>query len=213
MALQSRHRLTRGLQRQPVLKVTTLYETLADGVRAKALMNSIQSRFGAEMQVQAEFWRFDWLRERSLCSTALGAARKSAMVIISVGGANHLPPVVQSCIAEWSQFKEAGAYALVLLRPKDHARSSKLRPLCESLQRVADAKGVDFFYESFDPVPAHAPSAIVAPLVPEMARSPHGSPTTRWVQQQLRHSNTVRHSIATTTLESSAHSSLFASNY
>jgi hypothetical protein len=213
MALRSRHRFIPGLPLQPQFKVTTLYETLADGVRAKALMDSIQFRLGASVQIQSEFWRFDWLREQSLHSTALGAAGNSALVILSVSHATELPPLVQTWIKEWSQQREQGPSALVLLRPRDRRRPVKLQPLCESLRRAALEKGVDFFYESFEPDVASAPADIAASLVPEMRVPSLASPTTRWVQHQLQHSHSLLHPIGTAPRQGTGGLTSFLSNY
>lgn len=215
MAVRSRHQNGQIIPRlpiQPLLKVTTLYETLADGVRAKALMDSIQSRFWAGLQVQSDFWRFDWLREQSLHSTALGAARNSALVILSVSHAKKLPPLVQTWINEWSQQKDHGPCALVLLRPKNRLRPAKLQPLCESLRRAALEKCADFINESFEPGVAYVPADTGPALVPEMHFASASSPTTRWVHQHLQHSQ-LNLEQARKATKASAPDPSFAPNY
>jgi len=130
--------------------------------------------FPAEFQL--DLWRFDWLTEKSLGNIALSRADRSALVLISVGSANALPPAAENWLNTWVQIEQSHPLALVVLIPKEKRGDATYHPLHERLRAVARQKGVDFFCEFFEP--SASAERNVSTFVPEVAeekRSASGS--------------------------------------
>jgi hypothetical protein len=135
-----------------MIQVTTLYEDLEAGLRAKALMECVQSCMDTPVEFKLGLWRFDWLKERSLANIALSATKRSELVIVSTTTAITLPGEMERWLHAWGQGREDHPSALMALL--SHARygsSACGHPLRDCLQSAAQRKGVDFFCEYYDP--------------------------------------------------------------
>jgi hypothetical protein len=130
------------------IQVTALYEDLEAGVRAKALMDCVQSGLDVPAQCKLDLWRFDWLGERSMGNMALSMARSSMLVLVSASTDNPASPELERWINAWMQSREDQLSALVLLA-QDESRHWRRHPLQDCLQRAAAQKGVEFFSEFF----------------------------------------------------------------
>lgn len=152
---------------------TVLYEDVESGLRALALMESVEANMDFPAQFQLDLWRFDWLNERSLGNIALSRADRSALVVISVGSTHSLPPAVENWLNTWVQIEQSHPLALVVLIPKER-RSDATYELHERLRAIARQKGVDFFCEFFDPLSPDRNASTFDPEVSEAKRSPAG---------------------------------------
>lgn len=139
------------VNRPPAIPVTALYEDLEAGVRAKALIDCVQSDLEVPAQCKIELWRFDWLGELSLGNMALSMARNSMLVLVSASSDNPPPAEMERWIQAWAQTRDEHLSALVLLAAEDRHRSAA-HPLYDCLQKAAQRKGVEFMCEFFDPV-------------------------------------------------------------
>jgi hypothetical protein len=148
------------------LLATILYEDVEAGLRARALMESVEANMDFPAEFQLDLWRFDWLAERSLGNIALGRADRSALVVVSVGSTNVLPAGAENWLNRWVQIEQSHPLALVVLIPKDKRGDSSYHQLHERLRAMARQKGVDFFCEFFDP---SAPERDVSTFAPEVA--------------------------------------------
>jgi hypothetical protein len=142
---------------EPLVKVTVLYEDLLAGLRAKALMQSVRSRLAVPVRIRLECWRFDWLCERSLSSSALAAAANSAILLFSLSQPKALPTEVLTWVNRWTHCEGDRPAALVILLAPGIRRSAGTRRVMAPLQRAARQAGVDFFCEYGEP-PDAAPS-------------------------------------------------------
>lgn len=148
-----------GANQVPVIQVTAIYEDLEAGLRAKALMDCVQSGLDIPAQLKLDLWRFDWLNELSIRNMALNIARSSTLVVVSASTNDPFPIEMERWMRAWTQSREDELSAIVLVAPEE-AHSDRCHPLHESLQRVASHKRVEFYCEFFKPSPAeHGPVA------------------------------------------------------
>jgi hypothetical protein len=151
--LESRTSLT--AKEHSSILATVLYEDLESGLRARALMGSVEANMDFPAAFQLDLWRFDWLAERSLGNIALSRAERSALVLISAGSLAALPPAAENWLNTWVQMEQNHPLALVVLLPKGRHGEEKSHPLYERLQMAARQKQVDFFCEFFEqPAPS-----------------------------------------------------------
>jgi hypothetical protein len=140
----------------PVIQVTAIYEDLEAGIRAKALMDCVQSGLDLPAQLKLDLWRFDWLSELSIRNMALNIAQNSTLVVVSASTNNPFPVEMERWMRAWAQSREDQLSAIVLLALAE-AQWGRC-PLSESLQRVAHQKRADFYCEFFKPSHAeHGP--------------------------------------------------------
>jgi len=169
MLSQSEHRVSDSIKELSPILATVLYEDLESGLRARALMESVEANMDFPAEFQLDLWRFDWLAERSLGSIALSRADRSALVLISLGSANPLPVAAEKWINTWVQMEQSHPLALVVLLPKEKRGGESYHPMHEHLRAVARQKGVDFFCEFFEPSAAGQRGSISEPKVEEKA--------------------------------------------
>ena len=150
-------------EHSPIL-ATVLYEDLESGLRARALMESVEANMDLPAEFRLDLWRFDWLAERSLGNIALSRADRSALVLISIGTSNPLPAAVDNWISTWVEIEQIHPLALVVLLPKE--KHAATHPLHERLRDVARQKRVDFFCEFFDQSAGSRNATIPAPKTP-----------------------------------------------
>ena len=135
----------------PRIQVTGLYEDLEAGLRSKVLMECVHAGMNLPVRFKLDFWRFDWLRERSLRNIALSTARNSALVIVSATRARQLPDQVEKWISAWAQEKNGYPSTMIALLPKGPDGRPRCQLLHERLRRAARQKHADFFSECFAP--------------------------------------------------------------
>lgn len=148
--LDSRRWATPGnpLVKLPLVRLTALYEDLEAGLRAKRLLEGVETTVKAQLPVciKAELWRFDWLKEKSLRNMALSMAKESALVLVSASTNNPPPVEFQRWLKAWSQSREQNLSALVLLaRPRPYEAGP--HALHDCLERAARHKDVEFLCE------------------------------------------------------------------
>ena len=166
MLSQLEHRTSVPAKEPSSILATVLYEDLESGLRARALMESVEANMDFPAEFQLDLWRFDWLAERSLGNIALSRADRSALVVVSAGSSDPLPPAVENWLNTWVQMEQSHPLALVVLLPKVGQGEEKSHPLYERLQAAARQKRVDFFCEFYE-----EPSAarnISVPASPEL---------------------------------------------
>jgi hypothetical protein len=139
----------------PLIQVTVLYEDLEAGLRAKALIECVQSCMEIPVQFKLGLWRFDWLKERSLANIAMGATKRSELVIISTSTAQALPSEMERWLDSWVPRTELFPAALMALL--SHEGDDQTHPIHDRLQRAARQKRVDFFCEFYQPQPQERP--------------------------------------------------------
>jgi hypothetical protein len=132
------------------VQVTGLYEDIEAGIRAKALMECVQSGLELPVRFKLDFWRFDWLREQSLRDIALSSAKDSALIIVSATRTRPLPPQMEKWVAAWSRDKQEHPSALVVLLPGGQNGQCRCSGLHDRLRRAAEKKHADFFYEFYE---------------------------------------------------------------
>src|SRR6187399_1519267 len=116
MILQaSNHFRLSGTNPNPVIQVTAIYEDLEAGIRAKALMDCVQSGLDLPAQLKLDLWRFDWLNELSIRNMALNIAKSSTLVVVSASTNNPFPVEMERWIRAWMQSREDQLSAIVLL--------------------------------------------------------------------------------------------------
>ena len=146
-----------GVNPNPVIQVTALYEDLEAGIRAKALMDCVQSGLDLPAQLKIDLWRFDWLNELSIRNMALNIAKSSTLVVISASTNNPFPVETERWMQAWMQRREDHLSAIVLLALEE-TPGAGCHPLKESLQRAAEQKQVEFYCEFFKSShPEHGP--------------------------------------------------------
>src|SRR5690242_6532467 len=142
MLSQIESRASSPVREQSSILATVLYEDVESGLRARALMESVEANMDFPAEFQLDLWRFDWLAERSLGNIALSRADRSALVLISVGSANTLPPAAENWLNTWVQIEQSHPLALVVLIPKEKRGDATYHPLHERLRALARQKGV-----------------------------------------------------------------------
>jgi len=145
-----KHSQTTVMNHLPVIQVTAIYEDLEAGIRAKALTDCVQSGLDLPAEFKVDLWRFDWLSELSMRNMALSIARNSTLVLISASTNNPFPVEMERWLRAWMQSREDQLSAIVLLASNE-TQSGAGHPLRESLERVAQEKGVEFYCELFKP--------------------------------------------------------------
>ena len=141
----------------PRVQITGLYEDFEAGVRAKVLIECVHAGMNLPVKFKLDFWRFDWLRERSLREIALNTARSSALVVVSATRAKSLPHQMERWISAWAQEKNGHPSAMIVLLPKGRDGQARCQLLHERLRRAAQLKHADFFSECFEPQTKHRP--------------------------------------------------------
>jgi len=173
MILQSANDFeTRAMNPVPAIQVTAVYEDLEAGIRAKALIDCIQSGLDLPARFKLDLWRFDWLGELSMRNMALNIAKTSTLVLISASSNNPFPVEVDRWLRAWMPSRDEQLSAIVLLATD--TQFGVRHPLQESLQRVAEQKQVPFYCEFFKPSPGeHAPVSAYRGGHDEMFRPRH----------------------------------------
>ena len=139
-----------GVNHVPVIQVTAIYEDLEAGLRAKALMDCVQSGLDVPAELKLDLWRFDWLNELSIRNMALNSAKSSTLVVVSASTNNPFPIEMERWMRAWTQSREDQLSAIVLIALEE-VHSGRTHPLRESLQRVARQKRAEFYCEFFKP--------------------------------------------------------------
>jgi hypothetical protein len=139
-----------GVNHTPVIQVTAIYEDLEAGLRAKALMDCVQSGLDVPARLKLDLWRFDWLNELSIRNMALNIAKSSTLVVVSASTNKPFPVEMERWMRAWTQGREDQLSAIVLIA-LEHGHSAGCHPLQASLQRVAQQKRVEFYCEFFKP--------------------------------------------------------------
>ena len=93
MLSQLEQRTTIPAREHSSILATVLYEDVESGLRARALMESVEANMDFPAAFQLDLWRFDWLAERSLGNIALSRADRSALVLIAAGSSAPLPVI------------------------------------------------------------------------------------------------------------------------
>ena len=167
MLSQLENRASSAITEASSLLATVLFEDVESGLRARALMESVEANMDFPAEFQLDLWRFDWLAERSLGNIALSRADRSALVLISVGSANTLPPAAENWLNTWVEMEQNHPLALVVLIPKEKRTDDAYHSLHEQLRAAARRKGVDFFCEFFEPSSRREVSVPTAGVVDE----------------------------------------------
>ena len=144
----------------PVVQATAIYEDLEAGIRAKALMDCVQSGLDLPAEFKVDLWRFDWLSELSMRNMALTIAKNSTLVLISASTNTPFPVEMERWMRAWMQSRENQLSAIVLLAPEE-ANPVAPYPLREALQRVAQQKRVELHCEFFKPSHAEPGSVVI----------------------------------------------------
>ncbi|HEX5220550.1 MAG TPA: hypothetical protein VFZ59_13350 [Verrucomicrobiae bacterium] len=144
----------------PSIQVTAIYEDLEAGIRAKALMDCVQSGLDLPARLKVDLWRFDWLNELSMRNMALNIARNSTLVLVSASTNNPFPVETERWMRAWMQSRQAQLSAIVLLAMQA-TRAAGPHPLEDTLRRAAAHKQVEFYCEFFKP--SHAQHGPVSP--------------------------------------------------
>ena len=134
----------------PLIQVTAIYEDLEAGIRAKALMDCVQSGLDVPARLKVDLWRFDWLNELSMRNMALNIARNSTLVVVSASTNNPFPVEMDRWMRAWMQSREEQLSAIVLLAPHE-THAGMCHPLEDALRRAAEQKQVEFYCEFFKP--------------------------------------------------------------
>ena len=174
MILQPSKHLPRqwGSHLSPV-QVTVVYEDLEAGIRAKALMDCVQTGLELPAKLKVDLWRFDWLSELSMRNMALNIAKSSTLVLVSASTNNPIPTEMDRWMRVWMQSREEQLSAIVLLAMQE-SRSVGFHPLQETLRRVAEHKQVEFYCEFFKPSHAEPqPASAYRGEYSQMSRSRH----------------------------------------
>jgi hypothetical protein len=154
MILQSssHRRRIRGMDQPvyPPIQVTAIYEDLEAGIRAKALMDCVQSGLDLPVRLKVDLWRFDWLNELSMRNMALNIAENSTLVLVSASTNNPFPVEMDRWMRAWMQSRQTQLSAIVLLASQG-TLAGAAHPLEDTLRRVAQQKQVDFYCEFFKP--------------------------------------------------------------
>ena len=143
MLSQLEQRTTIPAREHSSILATVLYEDVESGLRARALMESVEANMDFPAAFQLDLWRFDWLAERSLGNIALSRADRSALVLIAAGSSAPLPPAAENWLDTWVQMEQSHPLALVVLLPKERSGQERSHPLYERLQAAARQKGVE----------------------------------------------------------------------
>src|SRR5262245_53646794 len=90
----------------PVIQVTAIYEDLEAGIRAKALMDCVQSGLDLPAQLKVDLLRFDWLNELSIRNMALNTALNSTLLVVSASTNNPFPVEMERWMRAWEQGRQ-----------------------------------------------------------------------------------------------------------
>ena len=125
------------------LNVTIIYETAPDGIRAKRLSDKLASEVSAELEfsVNLNVWNFQVLMFPEIREIAADTVASADMIILSVSGAESLPPHLANWMDRWSclnEFKNPPVFTLYA----DSIRANA--PIRSDLVSLADRKGLNF---------------------------------------------------------------------
>ena len=134
---------------EPTFRAMVLYEMMESALCAKALLECVQSDMESPPQFEVEFWRFDWLRERSLRDIALSIAGNSDLIIVATATAAPLPLEMERLLDAWAGRCGDPCLALIAIHSWQRTNRTRYELLNDRLQRAAQAKGVEFFCEPF----------------------------------------------------------------
>jgi hypothetical protein len=133
------------------LDVMIVHEDNFTGVRAQHLFNRIMHYLHVSPRLEARFWKFNLLRNRTLMRSAAQAARFSDIVILSTHARQNLPAEAHAWIREWLRIRPDRPCSLVALL--DAGETVAELPLIAELREMLDEASVDFFYSLFQPPP------------------------------------------------------------
>lgn len=132
------------LDSNPVLNVLIVYEDFAAGKYAKNMYDRLAEQLGWSMRSVCQMWKFDVLAVPKLREMAAQDAVEADVIIVSVHGANQLPPAVQDWFELWVS-QDYHAIALVALSAEcEHDEANMVR---SQLAEVARRGRIKFFSE------------------------------------------------------------------
>lgn len=88
------------------LNVTIIYETAADGFRAKRLSDQLAMEVADDHDINLHVWNFQVLALPEIREIAAKTAATADVVILSVSGSESLPKHLVEWIALWPCFKD-----------------------------------------------------------------------------------------------------------
>lgn len=133
----------------PPTRAAVLHEPLKARLRAKELRECLESDMDVLAPFELEYWKFDWLKERSLRNMAMRITGNLEVVIISASGPSALPLEMEQWLNAWAHKPKLSCSVLIALYSKGQIDPTYHRLLHDRLQRTARQQGVDFFCEFF----------------------------------------------------------------
>lgn len=97
------------------LNVAVIYENLAAGNRALALLATLNQHLHTEVSLKPSLWRFDLLEDPRFRAQASLAADRAELIFVSADQCAQLPAPVNTWVEECRTRHSAEAHALILL--------------------------------------------------------------------------------------------------
>jgi hypothetical protein len=131
-----------------LVRVQVLYQDKATGLRAKQVVDQLETDLDREVDLRTSWLRFDLLEAPLLYKAVEHATTATDIMLVSAHGQEELPEAVTLLVEAWLD-KGSGAPPAVVLLLDPSARERRTAPLMR-LEQLARAKGVNLFA----PVPA-----------------------------------------------------------
>jgi hypothetical protein len=128
------------------INVVIAFEDAAAGNHADAFYQHLNSRLGGEFELTRYQWSFNLLEDVNVRDVAAHDAATADIVIIATHGDAELPEHVDAWFQAWVG-RNAGPMALVALFDQPALSRESREEVRESLARIAQTGGMDFFAE------------------------------------------------------------------
>lgn len=135
-------------RQKPLLEVLVVYEDLATGKRAKAMLDGLSKRFGLSLGLTTKLWRFDHLQVPWLQEQAAVEAAGADVIILSVHRKTEMSEMEREWMNRWLDHKEDRPYMFCVLLGSESGGAATDNPLLAEMKGFATAAGVDFFSDA-----------------------------------------------------------------
>jgi len=122
-----------------------VYEDQRSLRRAEKLQHHLSRRCNNELEITSSAWNFALLGSSGLRKRATSEALDGDMIVISARGGCELPEHLHAWLKRLISLKKGAHTALVVLLEPRGEDTSDTPTLTDSLRRMADASGLDFF--------------------------------------------------------------------